>query len=65
MPTIKIPATPLSESNGNMGHHVETPRTRSHSDGSFGAHAETAAIDATSTVNGVTFVLPPGENQPK
>ena len=65
MTTIKIPATPLSESNGNMGHHVETPRTRSHSDGNMGAHAESDAIGATSTVNGVTFVVLPGANQPK
>lgn len=65
MTTVKIPAVPLSESDGSMGHKVERPRQKSESRGSFGAQVEDPAIASKSTVNGVTFVVPPGENQPK
>jgi hypothetical protein len=63
--TVKIPQVPLSESHGSMGDHVETPRTRGRSDGSFGAHVEPAPIPMSSTVNGTTFVLPVAKSEPK
>lgn len=61
MPVVKIPQTPLSESNGSMGHHVETPRKRSTSSG----QVEQPAIPMIGTTNGVTFVVPPGANEPQ
>lgn len=65
MSTVRIPPVPLSESDGSFGHHVETPRARSRSVTNGVASVERPAIPATSTVNGTTFVVPPGDNEPK
>ncbi|GMO36582.1 hypothetical protein BwSF12_47220 [Bradyrhizobium ottawaense] len=58
MPKVVVPNTPLMESDGSFGHHVETPRIRASSEGSFGRHVEAAPIPMSSTVNGVTTIVP-------
>ncbi|MDF3810540.1 MULTISPECIES: hypothetical protein [Rhodopseudomonas] len=63
--TVTIPPVPLSESNGSMGQHTESPRIRGVSDGSMGHQTEVGGIPATSTVNGVKHVLPVAPNEPK
>lgn len=65
MTKVTIPPVPLSESDGSMGHHMETPRVRGLSDGSMGHHVEAGAQPMTSTVNGVTHVLPVNPRDPK
>ncbi|WP_454647802.1 hypothetical protein [Bradyrhizobium liaoningense] len=65
MSTVRIPPVPLSKSDGSFGRHVEAPRARSRSVTNGVVSVEQPAIPASSTVNGTTFVVPPGENEPK
>jgi hypothetical protein len=65
MPTIRVNPTPLAESDGSFGHHVDTPRARAESFGTFGHHVEDGDTPTSSTVNGVTHVLPPRPTHPK
>ncbi|RXH23311.1 hypothetical protein XH99_31865 [Bradyrhizobium nanningense] len=65
MSTVRIPPVPLSQSDGSFGRHVETPRARSRSVVNGVVSVEQPAIPATSTVNGTTFVVPPGANDVK
>lgn len=64
MPKVVIPATPLVESDGSFGHHVDSRgQHRMESDGSFGHQKSSPPIPMSSTVNGVTTVMPPDERK--
>ncbi|MEY9191877.1 hypothetical protein [Bradyrhizobium ottawaense] len=64
MSKVVIPAVPLVESDGSFGHHVDTRgQHRMDSDGSFGHHTSSLPIPMSSTVNGVTTVMPPDERK--
>lgn len=60
MPKVVIvPNTPLMESDGSFGHHVaERGQHRAESDGSFGHHTSSPPVPMSSTVNGVTTIVP-------
>ncbi|MBR0735763.1 hypothetical protein JQ581_02390 [Bradyrhizobium liaoningense] len=57
---VIVPNTPLAESNGSFGHHVDTGgQHRMESDGSFGHHKSETPAPMSSSVNGVTHIMPP------